>query len=199
MFLAVGLTFVAPAKRASASDEPHLVSSHTASCVVYPWPDPIYFTGCTSSQVTCIGMQQGLHPGSSSFALLRTCGAAAGNAPPSDPGSSAPPVPRSLKLDIRDAAVYARSALRRNFPGAFVSPSQRNASVARCKSVSASRALCSAGWKKGTYVYSGDVTIWMSRRPDGVWWNYSYTIHRLNMTCVANHPVAACTQVFHMS
>lgn len=77
-----------------------------------------------------------------------------------------------------EAYRYARWALDREFTPPF---SEAYSQRLRCLRMTQRRFRCSVAWVVGDSAYSGRARIWVT----GGWWNYGWTIKRVNEYCLA--------------
>lgn len=119
-------------------------------------------------------------------------------APPTTSTTPSPHKPQLPKLTAPDARHYSTVALQRGFNGQFY----LGGSSIKCRQrISRTKIRCSVSWFQGDFLFNGHTTIWYLWHGSKPYWNYSYTITRVDDYCnrVQHRPLSKCSRHFHVS
>lgn len=93
------------------------------------------------------------------------------------------------KLSQKDAALYTRTALARNFKGQYTANVFESV---KCSARGFSTQRCKVSWVVGDLAFYGRVRIWLDER----FWNYAYRIVRFDEYCASVTQGPDCTKLF---
>lgn len=87
---------------------------------------------------------------------------------------------------------YSKAALRENFKLFYGASFRHHCTVTRA------HGRCAVSWFDGDFSFYGHTRIWYTRESGRLYWNYAYTITRVNTYCSQVQHRKHCTRTYRV-